>query len=129
LLHLFTLSRQSCICLHHFGVVTYAPRCKESSIYSLYICNSLPEDSSSEWRGSLGLKRPGREADHSLPQSTDFYAWSYTSTPPYVLRTWHDFTFMYVSISKYFELFNYAFAKVYKEKLSLLLTKYNTMKT
>jgi hypothetical protein len=30
---------------------------------------------------SLGVKRPGREADHSLvPRSKN--AWSYTSTPP-----------------------------------------------
>jgi hypothetical protein len=35
-------------------------------------------------RGSfLGLKRPGREADHSLPSSAEVKnAWSYTSTPP-----------------------------------------------
>jgi len=34
---------------------------------------------------SLGVKRPGRKADHSLPSSTEVKnAWSYTSTPPYV---------------------------------------------
>jgi hypothetical protein len=32
---------------------------------------------------SLGIKRPGREADHSLPSSVEIKnAWSYTSTPP-----------------------------------------------
>jgi hypothetical protein len=32
---------------------------------------------------SLGIKRPGREADHSPPSSTEVkHAWSYTSTPP-----------------------------------------------
>jgi hypothetical protein len=32
---------------------------------------------------SLGVKRPGREADHSSPSSAEFKnAWSYTSTPP-----------------------------------------------
>jgi hypothetical protein len=32
---------------------------------------------------SLGVKRPGREADHSLPSSAEVKnAWSYTSTPP-----------------------------------------------
>jgi hypothetical protein len=32
---------------------------------------------------SLGLKRPGREADHSPPSSAEVKnAWSYTSTPP-----------------------------------------------
>jgi hypothetical protein len=31
----------------------------------------------------LGVKRPGREADHSLPSNADVKnAWSYTSTPP-----------------------------------------------
>jgi len=31
----------------------------------------------------LGIKRPGREADDSLPYSADVKnAWSYTSTPP-----------------------------------------------
>jgi len=35
-------------------------------------------------RGSfLGVKRPGREADHSPPSNADVkYAWSFTSTPP-----------------------------------------------
>jgi hypothetical protein len=32
---------------------------------------------------SLGVKRPGREADHSPSSSAEVkYAWSYTSTPP-----------------------------------------------
>jgi hypothetical protein len=32
---------------------------------------------------SLGVKRPGREADHSLPSSAEVKnAWSYTSVPP-----------------------------------------------
>jgi hypothetical protein len=32
---------------------------------------------------SLGVKRPGREADHSLPSSAEVKnVWSYTSTPP-----------------------------------------------
>jgi hypothetical protein len=32
---------------------------------------------------SLGVKRPGHEADHSLPFSAEVKnAWSYTSTPP-----------------------------------------------
>jgi len=35
------------------------------------------------WALSLGVKRPGREADHSPPSSTEVKnAWSYTSTPP-----------------------------------------------
>jgi hypothetical protein len=38
---------------------------------------------------SLGVKRPRREAEHSPPSSTEVkYAWSYTSTPPYVFMSW-----------------------------------------
>jgi hypothetical protein len=38
---------------------------------------------------SLGIKRPGREADHSLPSSSQVKnAWSYTSTPQYVFMAW-----------------------------------------
>jgi hypothetical protein len=33
---------------------------------------------------SVGVKRPGREADHSLPSSAEFKnAWIYTSAPQY----------------------------------------------
>jgi hypothetical protein len=31
---------------------------------------------------SLGVKWPGREADHSAPSSAEVKEWSYTSTPP-----------------------------------------------
>jgi hypothetical protein len=38
---------------------------------------------------SLGVKRPGREADHSPPSSAEVKnAWSYTSTPQYVFMAW-----------------------------------------
>jgi hypothetical protein len=38
---------------------------------------------------SLGVKRPGREADHSPPSSAEVNkAWRYTSTPPYVFMAW-----------------------------------------
>jgi hypothetical protein len=38
---------------------------------------------------SLGVKRPGREADHSPPFSALFRnAWSYTSTPQYAFMAW-----------------------------------------
>jgi hypothetical protein len=38
---------------------------------------------------SLGVKRPGREADHSHPSSAEVKnAWSYTSTPQYVFLAW-----------------------------------------
>jgi len=52
-------------------------------------------------KGSFtGIKRPGREADHSPPSSGDVTVWSYTSTPP---MTWclvkkqhrHNFTFTF----------------------------------
>jgi hypothetical protein len=38
---------------------------------------------------SLGVKRPEREADHSLPSSAKVKnAWSYTSIPRYVFMVW-----------------------------------------
>jgi hypothetical protein len=38
---------------------------------------------------SVGIKRPGREADHSPPSSADVKnAWSYTSTPQYAFMAW-----------------------------------------
>jgi hypothetical protein len=37
----------------------------------------------------LGVKRPGREADHSSPSSAGVKnEWSYTSTPQYVFMAW-----------------------------------------
>jgi hypothetical protein len=38
---------------------------------------------------SLGVKRPGREADHSPQFSAEVKnAWSYTSTPQYIFMAW-----------------------------------------
>jgi hypothetical protein len=38
---------------------------------------------------SLGVKRPGREADHSPPSGAEVKnAWSYTSTPQYAFIVW-----------------------------------------
>jgi hypothetical protein len=38
---------------------------------------------------SLGLKRPGREADHSNPSSAKVKnVWHYTSTPHYIYMMW-----------------------------------------
>jgi hypothetical protein len=38
---------------------------------------------------SPGIKRPGREADHSTPSGPEVKnAWSYSSTPPNVFMTW-----------------------------------------
>jgi hypothetical protein len=38
---------------------------------------------------SLGVKRPGCEADHSPPSSAELKnAWSYTSTPQYTFMAW-----------------------------------------
>jgi hypothetical protein len=42
------------------------------------------------WGPFPRLKRPGREADHSLPSSVEVKnAWSYTSTPQYVFMEWY----------------------------------------
>jgi hypothetical protein len=41
---------------------------------------------------SLGVKRPGREADHSPPSSAEVKnAWSYTSTPQHTFMAWCSF--------------------------------------
>jgi hypothetical protein len=41
------------------------------------------------WVLSLGVKRPGRKADHSLPSSDEVKnARSYTSTPQYAFMAW-----------------------------------------
>jgi hypothetical protein len=34
------------------------------------------------------VKRPGREADHSLPSSVNVTVWSYTSTPLFLFMVW-----------------------------------------
>jgi hypothetical protein len=52
------------------------------------------------WALSLGVKRAGREADHSPPSSTEVKnGWSYTPTPQYVLMEWplikHKDNFMF----------------------------------
>jgi len=50
----------------------------------------LPSLLSSGNRGFvLGVKRPGREADHlSLSSDEVRNAWTYPSTPPYVFMAW-----------------------------------------
>jgi hypothetical protein len=55
-----------------------------------------------------GIKRPGRESDHSPPSRAKVKnAWSYNSTPPYVFMTWYldkhrnNFTFAFTLISTY----------------------------
>jgi hypothetical protein len=52
---------------------------------------------------SLGVKRPGREADHPPPSSAEVKnAWSYTSIPEYVFMAWclvkhrDNFTFTFI---------------------------------
>jgi hypothetical protein len=54
------------------------------------------------WIFSLGVKRPGREADHSPQSSAQVKnAWSYTLNPQYVFTAWclvkhrDNFTFIY----------------------------------
>jgi hypothetical protein len=61
---------------------------------------------------SLGVKRPGREADHSPPSSTEVkIAWSYTSTPQYVFMAW--------CLVKYRDNFTFTF-----QEASSVLTSY-----
>jgi hypothetical protein len=61
--------------------------------------------SSGYWALSPGLKRPGCEADHSLPSSAEVKKkWSYTSTTPYIFMAWYvisirdNFAFYFFSI-------------------------------
>jgi len=58
--------------------VTFIPRAQTGS-------GAHPASYPMGTRGlSLGVKRPGRESDHSSPSSAEAkIAWSYTSTPQY----------------------------------------------
>jgi hypothetical protein len=54
-----------------------------------YHCILYPQPEDTPGALSLGVKRPGREADHSPPSSDEVkYAWSYTSTPQFVFMAW-----------------------------------------
>jgi hypothetical protein len=69
-----------CFCLRNYAILeTHLP---SESFWRKYrtIVASYPTGT----RGSfLGVKRPGREADHSPPSSAEVKnEWSYTSTPP-----------------------------------------------
>jgi hypothetical protein len=68
-----------------------------------------PSPLSNEYQGlfSLGVKRPGREADHLLPYSADVKnAWYHTSAPQYAFMAWclfkcrDNFTFTCASFKK-----------------------------
>jgi len=56
---------------------------------------------------SLGVKWPGREADHSPPSSAKVNAWNYTSTPQYTSMAWclvkhrDNFNFYFTFTSKH----------------------------
>jgi hypothetical protein len=57
-----------------------------------YVCSDTHSLLSDAYQGlfPLGVKRPGREADHSPPSSAEVKnAWSYTSTPQYVFMSWY----------------------------------------
>jgi hypothetical protein len=56
---------------------------------------------------SLGIKRPGCEADYSALSSADFKnAWSYLSTPQYAFKVWfsvkikHRDNILFINIQK-----------------------------
>jgi hypothetical protein len=60
-----------------------------------------------------GVKRPGREADHSPPSSAEVKnAWSYTSTLPFVFMAWYlvknrdNFAFYFTLSASYSLNFN-----------------------
>jgi hypothetical protein len=58
----------------------------------LFATASKPALEPTQWVAealSPGVKRPGREADHSPPTSAEVKnAWSYTSIPQYVFIAW-----------------------------------------
>jgi hypothetical protein len=59
---------------------------------------------------SLGVKRPGREADHSLPSSAEVKEWGYTSIPQYALMAWYSVKaevqlYLYLLLVIYLRLF------------------------
>jgi len=63
------------------------------------------------WGSFPGGKRPGREADHSLPCSAEVKnEWSYTSTSLYVSMAWclvkqrDNFTFVFISSISFLRL-------------------------
>jgi hypothetical protein len=61
---------------------------------------------------SLGVKRPGREADHSSPSSAEIKnAWSYISTPQYVFMAW--------CLVKHRDNFTFTFTQTLTHVLSL----------
>jgi hypothetical protein len=56
-----------------------------------YACVKFPASYTMRTRGLFsGVKRPGREADHSPPTSVEVKKmWIYTSTPPYTfMASW-----------------------------------------
>jgi hypothetical protein len=69
-------------------------------VYPLYMWLVYSRGSAVGIAVSLGIKRPGRGADHSTPTSADGKkTWIYTSTPPVVfvaqclVKHRHNFTF------------------------------------
>jgi hypothetical protein len=61
---------------------------------------------------SLGVKRPGREADHSPPSSAEAKnVWSYTSTPQFVFIAW-----CLVKHRDNFTFFTFTFIKSFSRK-------------
>jgi hypothetical protein len=83
---------------------------------------------------SPGVKRPGREADHSTPRAKVKNAWRYNSTLQYVFMVWclvkhrDNFTFTLPSGYTTFILNILDVVKV-KVKVSLCLTKHHAIKT
>jgi hypothetical protein len=80
-------------------IFVYLAVCLLSIVYSLFIVPEFvyimalwPTQPPTQWIPgalSLGVKRPGGEANHSPPSSAEVKnAWSYTSTPQYVFMAW-----------------------------------------
>jgi hypothetical protein len=98
-------------------ITTFVLTCPLSLFLIYYSILSFSIQTPNQWvPGALssGVKRPGSEADHSLPSGAEVQnAWRHTSTPQYVFMAWclvkyrDNFTFNFTSffISVYHSLF------------------------
>jgi hypothetical protein len=55
---------------------------------------------------SVGVERPGREADHSPPSSAKVNAWNYTSTPHYAFMAWCSVKALITQFKIYIYIYN-----------------------
>jgi hypothetical protein len=85
---LFLVERMN-ICNFHTLQLPYEMSYRHNRISLVTLGRTQPPIQSVPEALSLGVKRPGREADHSPSSSAEVKnAWSYTCTPQYVSMAW-----------------------------------------